>query len=92
MVLTNQRDDSLAGAMVQENAPMSEQHPLLLSDKAERMLELGNHDGALHAFSAALERDSALTAALAGRATCNLQLGNTKHALSSLGAHQTAFS
>ena len=58
----------------QANEPISEQHPLMLKDKAERMLAAGNHQGALQAFDSALAMDSSLVSALAGRAACHLHL------------------
>ncbi|KAK9802934.1 hypothetical protein WJX73_009821 [Symbiochloris irregularis] len=57
------------------NAPLSTQHPLMLRDKGDRMLAQRNPAGAVNAFTSALDLDPRCASALAGRATCHLQLG-----------------
>lgn len=54
---------------------MAERQPLFLKDKGDALFQAGNFEGAVNAYSKALELDPEMVPGYSNRAACFLKLG-----------------
>ncbi|KAI9355970.1 hypothetical protein DFJ73DRAFT_824128 [Zopfochytrium polystomum] len=72
------KDAQTRSALVEEPLDLNEKNPIFLKDKGNAFLKRGDFQGAINAYTAALDLDDSQYTCFSNRAICHLKLGNFK--------------